>query len=161
MDYHTLVEDFARRTRSNLEALRRLQDGGVEVFEVTALLNSMLGLLVFPQQSYVNRLPEVPLVELAREGWPVPTFEVGHVEAQNLKQLVRMLRNAIAHFNIQFEAPQGQISGLRLWNTDPRSGKVTWRVRLSTSELEAISLQFVALLLNESPLAKKYPLSPV
>ena len=150
MDYHVLIEDFARRTRSNLQALRRLQESGVEVFEVTALVNSMLGLLIFPQQSYVDRLPEVSLEELAREGWPIPKIDGAYPQVPSLKQLVRHLRNAISHFNVQFNSDgAGQIAGLTVWNTD-RGGKVTWRARLTVVELEAIAMQFVALLLNES-----------
>ena len=94
MDYHVLIEDFARRTRSNLQALRCLQESGVEVFEVTALVNSMLGLLIFPQQSYVDRLPEGSLEELAREGWPIPKIEGAYPQVPSLKQLVRHLRSA-------------------------------------------------------------------
>ncbi|MFZ4288268.1 HEPN family nuclease [Variovorax sp. HJSM1_2] len=160
MDYHALVEDFANRTRSNLLALRRLQESGVEIFEVTALVNSMLGLLVFPQQSYVDALPEVPLDELEREGWPIPRLDGNYPQAKNLKQLVRYLRNAVAHFNMKFNAgSDGQIAGLTIWNTDPRSHAVTWRASLTVEQLERIAMQFVALLLNESALAKRYPVA--
>jgi len=157
MDYHSLVEDFARRTRSNLSALRQLNDNGIQVFEVTALLNSMLGLLVFPQQAYVDQLPEIPFGELVENGWPTPRVEPGYHQASNLKELVRLLRNAISHCNLQFNADSsGQIVGLALWNIEPRGQKVTWHVYLSVPELEALSMQFVALLLKESPLSQKY-----
>jgi hypothetical protein len=73
----------------------------------------------------------------------------------NLKQLVRYLRNAIAHFNVRFEADNtGQIAGLIVWNSN--RGRTTWRARLTISELEGIALQFVALLLNESPLSRRF-----
>ena len=72
MMYEELVSDFATRTRENLSVIRALQHQGQKVYEVTALMNSMLGLLVFPQQSYVQAIPETPLSELQAEGWPVP-----------------------------------------------------------------------------------------
>jgi hypothetical protein len=160
MDYHSLVEDFARRTRSNLEALQSLRRSGVEVYEVTALVNSMLGLLVFPQQSYVDCLPEVLLEELASEGWPIPQVQGGYPQVANLRELVRYLRNAVSHFNVEFYSDNaGQLAGLTMWNTAPRSKKVTWKVRLTVNELEGIAMRFVALLLNESPLAKRHPFS--
>lgn len=160
MDYHSLVEDFARRTRSNLEALHRLQQNGTEVFEVTALVNSMLGLLVFPQQAYVDQLPEVSLEELAREGWPMPRVVCQTKEVANLRQLVRVLRNAISHFNIEFDSDNaGQLAGLTVWNTDPLSKQVTWKAEISIVELKCFAMQFVALLLSESQLAKRYPVS--
>ena len=57
MQYQDLVRDFARRTRTNLEFIRHARNHGESVYEVTQLVNSMLGLLVFPQQQYVDRIP--------------------------------------------------------------------------------------------------------
>jgi hypothetical protein len=61
------------------------------------------------------------------------------------------MRNAISHFNIDFlERQDGEITGLRIWNTDPRqAGRKTWEAELSVSELEAITLQFINLLVGE------------
>jgi hypothetical protein len=57
MDYQKeFIIDFARRTRANLEFIESAKRP--DVFEVTQLFNSMLGLLVFPQQSYIDRIPK-------------------------------------------------------------------------------------------------------
>lgn len=72
MNYEDVVADFAKRTSKNLEALEGIQGQGEEVFEVTQLINSMLGLLIFPREEFVGRIPEKPLTELKAEGWPVP-----------------------------------------------------------------------------------------
>ncbi len=48
MMYKEVIQDFARRTRKNLEAIDRLHAEGRQVYEVTQLVNSTLGLLVFP-----------------------------------------------------------------------------------------------------------------
>jgi hypothetical protein len=65
MEYHNLVVDFANRTLANLDTLRNIQNqpGESDVYEVTQMINSMLGLLVFSQQSYVNRIPQTPSSE--------------------------------------------------------------------------------------------------
>jgi len=102
MMYEDVIRDFAERTRLNLRAIERLETDGHDVYEVTQLVNSTLGLLVFPQQEFVDRIPETPLTELVRDGWPVPTVRRGADRVNNLNQLIRYLRNAIAHFNIQF-----------------------------------------------------------
>jgi len=102
MMYEDVIRDFAERTRLNLRAIERLETDGHDVYEVTRLVNSTLGLLVFPQQEFVDRIPETPLTELVRDGWPVPTVRRGADRVNNLNQLIRYLRNAIAHFNIQF-----------------------------------------------------------
>lgn len=72
MDYQNVVEEFARRTRTNLELLRKLSTSEPDAYEVTALVNSMLGLLVFPQQKDMNSIAETPVDELKQLGWPIP-----------------------------------------------------------------------------------------
>lgn len=153
MEYKNVVRDFAERTRKNLDMLRRLQNENpdLEIYEVTQLVNSLLGLLVFPQQSYFNSIPETPLEELVDQGWPVPEVIGPYPQAKDLKELVRYLRNGIAHFNIKFQVDgSGEISGLELWNRPPR-GKINWRARYSLDEVELITEKFLDLLLEEQP----------
>jgi hypothetical protein len=152
MDYQALVEDFARRTRQNLAHIRLLQKEGAEVYEVTALVNSMLGLLVFPQQHFFDRIPQTPLAELASKGWPIPRVVGDYPQVGDLRQLVRYLRNAISHFNVKFYTDGAdQIAGLTVWNTEPRGNKVTWKATLTVAELDQIAHRFIALILKERP----------
>lgn len=147
-----VVKDFARRTRANLEIVREMhkQDPG-RVYEVTQLINSMLGLLVFPQQGYMKNIPKTSLKELVEQGWPIPEVDGPYPQVPNLYQLVRMLRHAIAHFNVEFLSDDiGQLTGLRVWNENPRLGNaITWRAVLTIKELEGITDRFIDLLLTE------------
>jgi hypothetical protein len=69
---------------------------------------------VFPQQRYVESIPEPPVAELQRAGWPVPRVREGVAQAENLRQLIRYLRNAVARFNIEFVGDtQNQLRFLR------------------------------------------------
>ncbi|MBJ6750983.1 HEPN family nuclease [Geomonas anaerohicana] len=154
MMYEELVADFAKRTRQNLETLRLLQiknDSGLSVFEVTQLINSMLGLLVFPQQRYFDEIPNTPLKELAATGWPIPRVVGDYRQPRDLRMLLRLLRNAVSHFNIEFLPDNnGEISGLRVWNTELRKPfKITWMAELSIDDLEKITDRFIALLLKD------------
>lgn len=150
-----LVEEFARRTRKNLATLRQLQNENpqAEIYEVTQLVNSMLGLLVFPQQKFMDAIPEIPLDELAKKGWPIPKIVGKYNQARNLKELVRYLRNAIAHLNLEFTNDRhDQISGLRVWNCEDAKGggkRKTWEAELSIADIEQLSDKFIALLLKE------------
>jgi len=149
MMYEDVVADFAKRTRKNLEALERLQNQGEEVFEATQLINSMLGLLVFPREEFVGRIPEKPLTDLKAEGWPVPRMRPGFSQVPNLKELVRYLRNAISHFNVEFIGDgNNEIRTIRVWNTDPRTGTKTWEADLGLNDLRAIAERFTELLLK-------------
>jgi hypothetical protein len=152
MDYRNVVRDFAERTQKNLEAIEKLQqeqpDG--EIYEVTQLVNSMLGLLVFPQQRYINSIPETPLADLANQGWRVPVTIGEYPDVKTLRELVRYMRNAIAHFNIKFIADDvsHQIAGLHLWNM--RRGEKTWETKLKLEDLREITERFIELILEET-----------
>ncbi len=51
MMYEEVIRDFAERTRAKLRAIEQLEAEGRDVYEVTQLVNSTLGHLVFPQQA--------------------------------------------------------------------------------------------------------------
>ena len=145
MLYEDLVADFADRTRSNLEVLKRAQASGECVYEVTALVNSLLGLLVFPQQHFVDVIPETPLSDLQAQGWPVPRIDGSFEQARNLQELIRYLRNAVAHFNIKFEADaSGVIDRVVVWNE--RNGRTNWRATLTVVELSGTVERFAEVL---------------
>lgn len=157
MDYQNLVRDFAHRTRVNLETLRQLQktQPDLEIYEVTQLINSMLGLLIFPQQKYIENIPKTPLAELKDQGWPIPKVVDNYPQVRDLYELVRYLRNAIAHCNLKFLSDDGkQLRGLRLWNNKTKTvgGKkideTTWKAELTMDDIEKITDKFIQLLLE-------------
>jgi len=153
MQYEDVIRDFARRTQSNLEAINRLKDSGHDVYEATQLINSMLGLLVFPKEEYFNRIPTVPLSELEAKGWPVPRVTGDFAQVTDLRHLIRCLRNAIAHFNIEFPGDgTNELRQLRVWNTRKQGKQKTWQAELTLDELADITNRFIQLLLaDEQP----------
>jgi len=153
MKYEHVIRDFANRTCKNLEYIDNCrEDPDIEVYEVTQLINSMLGLLVFPQQRFFNSIPETPLGELETQGWPriEPTPKIQASEyfkpCTILRELVRVLHHTIAHFNIEFLSKKsGEISGIRIWNIDPRKGDrpKTWEAEISIETLCRITELFI------------------
>ena len=146
MDYHKeFIVDFARRTRLNLEFVEAAEKDGQNVFEVTQLANSLLGLLVFPQERYMESIPDLPLSELVLQGWPNIHTTFGTLPQETLRQLMRMLRNSISHCNVEFVAgPEQQINGIKVWNS--HKGHKTWQAELSISDLRAIAFKFIELI---------------
>lgn len=150
MNYQTLVEDFARRTRENLRHIRQLKNCGAEVYEVTALVNSLLGLLIFPQQRYFLTIPETPIADLERQGWPIPRVIAGFSQVSDLRQLIRMLRNAISHSNLEFiPDSSGELERVVVWNDD-KYGATNWKAEMTVSDLDTFAHQFIAQILQES-----------
>src|SRR5262249_24291205 len=85
VEYKTLIHDFAVRTRANLTRIYELAalENGKEpesrtVFEVTQLINSMLGVLVFPKEAYKD-IPNTPISDLEKGRYP--RIAVQEVEA--------------------------------------------------------------------------------
>lgn len=62
MDYKNVIEDFADRTRTNLALVERYAANGGEAYEVTQLINSLLGLLVSPRERLPRRIPRTQVV---------------------------------------------------------------------------------------------------
>lgn len=136
-----LVEAFAIRTRVNLEHIDEMRRDGKDVYDVTQLINSCLGLLVFPQQRYKNGIRKLSLRECEAEGWPIPKVTGNFREVSDLSDLIRYLRNAISHFNIELlPNAQNNIAGLKVWNTN--NGKKTWEAELSIEDLRKLVLKF-------------------
>jgi hypothetical protein len=149
MNPEDIVRDFATRTKANLRVIEALESAGLEVYEVTQLVNSLLGLLVFPQQRYFRRIPETPLETLAQDGWPKPLVEGDFPSVKTLKDLMRYLRNAIAHFNVEYISDDSnQIQGMRVWNM--RRGEENWSVELSLGEIRLAVDKFLELMIPDS-----------
>jgi len=151
--YEHVVQEFAQRTQKNLDFIYQHKNNPeTKVYEVTQLINSMLGLLVFPQQRFFNSIPETPLGVLEKQGWPriEPTPKIQASEyfmpCTNLRELISVLRHSIAYFNIEFLSREsGEISGIRIWNIDPYivNKPKTWEAEISIETLRSITGLFI------------------
>jgi hypothetical protein len=149
MEYSDVIKEFAMRTKDNLIIIEDLSkiNSEVNAYEVTQLINSMLGLLVFPKEKYINAIPEIILSDLVKAGWAVPEVKGSFPQANNLRELIRYMRNAIAHFNLEFVYSENSISGLILWNC--RRGSKTWQVEMGLDQLKDIAFRFIDLLVKQ------------
>jgi HEPN pEK499 p136 len=126
MEYEDLVRDFVSRTRANLAVIDRLheQDSTSPFYEVTQLLNSLLGLVVIPFARLLDdkrgeahghllndRLSQRPITETGVADFPLVRLNrTGGRGPSNLYELLRGVRNAIAHADIDFNGSGGQIA---------------------------------------------------
>jgi len=123
MEYTNFIVDFARRTLLNLDYMQAQADRGVEdVYPVTQLWNSLLGLVVLPRELDVNSLPETSMLQLRTEGWPQFPTTAGE-EPRTVHDLVTHLRHAVAHFNVEFNTgPERAITSLTIWSRATKNG---------------------------------------
>jgi hypothetical protein len=150
MEFKDVIKEFAIRTKENLIIIEKLannNDLGVNAYEVTQLINSMLGLLVFPKEKYIKAIPEILLSDLVKAGWAIPEVKGSFPQAKNLRELIRYMRNTIAHFNLDFIYSENSISGLALWNC--RRDLKTWQVEMGLEQLKDIAFRFIDLLVKQ------------
>ena len=114
MSGYELEDEFISRTEKNLRAIEKLSQKGESVYEVTQLINSLLGLLVYPRERFFETIPEITWETMIEQEWPLPTGE--NAQVSGLKQLIRYMRNAVAHFDIEFIADNNEIVGIRFKN---------------------------------------------
>lgn len=108
-DFH---RSFMKRTQKNLDDYQG-------EYEATQLINSLLGLLIVPKERLFDLIPDTPLDKLNFAEWgKVPQWmarpakcDLGHEHTLTLRQLVRKLRNAVAHFKIQPFPENGVVQG--------------------------------------------------
>jgi len=96
MEYAQEFErDFMRRT---LELVRDYRGP----YDTTNLLNCWLALLIVPKETSIAKIPDEPVAQLGRWGIsPQAINRFGRNRPQTLRQVVRSLRNAVAHFRFK------------------------------------------------------------
>jgi len=106
--------DFARSFTRRTLTLVGDYDGALDA---TLLINCLLGLLIVPKETLVDKIPTTPFESLQEWGInpnsirKVGRCEFGHEHRPNLRQLVRRLRNAVAHFRIEPKHEAGLVVG--------------------------------------------------
>lgn len=145
-DKNKIVRDFAIRTQKNLEFINNKagqeSDAALEprtVFETTQLINSMLGLIVFPIEHYADKNGKLNFGNVQLSNLEMTTT-IADSKIQTFEGLLRNLRNGITHYNIRFLEDKGEISGLCVWNTPPRDRKKKlWEAEFSLEGLGKIT----------------------
>lgn len=152
MTSYELEDEFISRTEKNLRAIEKLSREGESVYEVTQLINSLLGLLVYPNER-LKKIPEITWETMIKQEWPLPTGE--NAQVSGLKQLIRYMRNAVAHFDIEFIADNNEIVGIRFKNEGALDEGSKTRPWIGEYRLEALK-SFVDMFLDH--ISKNKPL---
>jgi len=114
--YEQFETDFPKRTLKIIEQYERKLPKGRENYEVTLLVNCMLGLLVLPYQHLTDQIPNMAVDRLPE--WSIESTLIrswgrrNQQQAGTLRELVHRLRNGVAHLRIQAEGSEADITHL-------------------------------------------------
>ncbi|MCY1361158.1 HEPN [compost metagenome] len=101
------------------------------VYDATLLVNCLLGLIIVPKESLIDSIPEEPFEKISNWGInPASIKEFGncdhgHEQKPNLRQLVRRLRNAVAHFKIDPVHKMTEVVGFRFKDRNGFKAEIT------------------------------------
>jgi len=135
---------FAQRTRKNLAYIENAYGCGEDVHVVTQLMVSLLGLVVFPWEEHKPLFSD-SLASLVAKGWPEWKILEGH--SATLDQLIRRLRNAVAHQQVQFSSDSRSLAEvtIRFWNVPPKTPHFRWTAEIATTDLRTFCIRFIEL----------------
>lgn len=92
MEYTNSFElDFIQRTLSIMDEYKG-------EYDATLLMNCLLGLLILPRERLFDNIQNKPLSECSK---PISDLGTCLNNRCDLKELIRYLRNAVAHFNVK------------------------------------------------------------
>lgn len=138
---------LAERTRKNLSHIENAYAEGADVHVITQLANSLLGLIVFPwERHFAQQVAQVSLTVLEGDGWPM--WEITQGYANSLGQLIRCLRNGIAHGHMTFSSDSRLLAEVVVQVQDyhPSATESYWTAKISAANLREFCYRFIDLI---------------
>jgi hypothetical protein len=134
MGYTIQEKDFVKRTKEIIQQYDNVVVPDKERYEVTLLLNCMVGLLILPQQKWLNNLPSDVITE---KKWGIDSNKIDILSQQNktVKEVARHMRNAISHFRFFALNENREINSIWFIDHDLKTKKDTFEVTLSVANL--------------------------
>ena len=114
-----------------------------EKFEITLLINCLLGLLIFPKELYEDRLRPISKTQLEKWGFQLSFIKKWGEKGENQQDLfyiIRRLRNSIAHVSIRVGKEGKEIVFIEFKDTNPENLEDIFEVRMSKDDLKNFGL---------------------
>lgn len=133
--YADFPRDFTERTRANIE-------GYSGDFDVTNLINNCLGLIIIPKEHLAAELPNYTFSE-SNSPYQISKTNITLKDKGNytLKNVVRHIRNGLAHGRIEQRSNNGEITGIRIFDCKNNNAKENFSIGLSIDELKAFAMK--------------------
>jgi len=98
-------KDFIEKTKTLLEQYEKAKIDQSEKYEVSLLLNCCVGLLLLPKEKIYNKIDEQLNLN---DDWGIKETDItiGSSNPKSVKNIIRHLRNSVAHGKFEFLSPQ-------------------------------------------------------
>jgi hypothetical protein len=124
MNYSKIEIDFIERTIALIDQYEELKErfDFSEQYDHTLLTNCLLGLIVFPKERTISFIPKEKLIFIKTlQEWGVKKTTFNE-NIKDTRELFHRLRNAVAHFGIDFISDTHENKIDRIVFTDAEAG---------------------------------------
>ncbi len=122
--YNNQEFDFITRTLKIIDQYEEFKIKDGEKFEVTLLLNCLIGLLILPQQIWYERMP---LNLISESEWGIIDSHILFMqenEIRSIKNITRHFRNSISHYKFKvFSNSSNEINDIKFQDFNPNGIK--------------------------------------
>jgi len=141
--------DFITRTKKIIEQYDSFKIDEKDKFEVTLLLNCLVGLLILPQQNWYDSLPTDIM---SQKEWGINPEHISSIkkgETKNVKDVARHLRNSVAHYRFKaFDNSSDKISSIKFEDFDT-NGIKTFEAIIPLPNLRQFTNRLTDIFTNE------------
>jgi len=140
MSYYKQQEyDFVERTKKIINQYDNFIINEKERFEVTLLINCFVGLLMTPQQHWIDQIPQT-LIRNKEWGLKKEYFrlckDTNGNDLLDLRQVTRHLRNSVAHYNFKtFNNQKDIIKSIKFTDKKNRT-EITFEAEIPISNIK-------------------------
>ena len=142
MEFTDFEREFARRTLDNLNNFDNQTQNGLSYYEVTQLINSLFGIIIFlNSKGMVNTNKEIEFYGVS-VNWLNKRFK--RKSDKNMVGIIRHLRNSLSHGEIIPNQKEGKIIGFRFSDIDFDTKIKFWQLDLDIPTIRKIAEDLVA-----------------
>jgi len=140
-DENDFIKEFFERTVYNLKLYNKNNKSGNKNFkyEVTQLINSLLGLVVFVKEDDLsfNSINLDTIVKIEDINWRYDHRNSGECEDKNFSNFLRHIRNAISHKRLKIKSKDKQISSV-VFKDEQRRNNNIFEVELNIEQINSL-----------------------
>lgn len=134
-EYIDFPSDFIIRTKSNLENYNG-------EYETTNLINNCLGLIIIPRQKLNHKLPEYTFDDENNDyGITKTNIEFENANDFSLSNILRHIRNGLAHGRIEQSVENDKIVGLRIHDKSNENANENFSIIFTVDEFKEFAIK--------------------